>query len=173
MRKRWWLFRFFDLVIKFWPILKPRKGVVVIRMDGIGDMVLFRNTLDQYADLFGIQRSDITVLGCESWRTIFAQIFSGYKAFFIDEHAFARNALYRFWMGIKVKKLSPEITVCDSYFRRALMSDSLLWMIDAPRSISSIPFINEKTRSEFNYYLSQNSQLIDTGPYPTLQHLQS
>ena len=35
------------------------------------------------------------------------------------------------------------------------------------RSISSIPFINEKTRPEFNYYLSQNSQLIDTGPYPT------
>ena len=167
MRRRWWLFRFFDLVIKFWPTFKPRRGVVVIRMDGIGDMVLFRNTLDEYADLFGIQRSDITVLGCESWRTISKQIFSGYKSFFIDEHAFARNALYRFWMGIKVKKLSPKITVCDSYFRRALMSDSLLWMIDAPRSISSIPFINEKTRPEFNYYLSQNSQLIDTGPYPT------
>jgi ADP-heptose:LPS heptosyltransferase len=167
MRRRWWLFRFFDLVIKFWPIFKPRRGVVVIRMDGIGDMVLFRNALDQYAELFGIEKSDLTVLGCESWRTISAKIFPGYKAFFIDEHAFARNAFYRFWVGIKVKKLSPKITVCDSYFRRALMSDSLLWMIDAPRSISSIPFINEKTRPEFNYYLSQNSQIIDTGSYPT------
>ncbi len=167
MRRRWWLFRFFDLIIKFWPIFRPKRGVVVIRMDGIGDMVLFRNALDQYAQLFSIERADITVLGCESWRTISAKIFPEYKCFFIDEHAFARNVLYRFWMGIKVKKLSPKITICDSYFRRALMSDSLLWMIDAPRSISSIPFINEKTRPEFNYYLSQNSQLIDTGPYPT------
>jgi len=48
-----------------------------------------------------------------------------------------------------------------------MMADSLVWMANAPKSISSLPFINEPTRTEFTYYLSQVDQVIDTGPYPT------
>jgi ADP-heptose:LPS heptosyltransferase len=66
-----------------------------------------------------------------------------------------------------VRRLNPEITILDSYFRRALMADSLVWIAGAPRSIVSLPFINEPTRTEFTYYLSQVGPVIDTGPYPT------
>ena len=53
MRRRWWLFRVFDLIVRCLPVLQKRKRLLVIRMDGIGDMVLFRSALDQYADVFG------------------------------------------------------------------------------------------------------------------------
>jgi ADP-heptose:LPS heptosyltransferase len=59
------------------------------------------------------------------------------------------------------------MTLCDSYFRRALMADSLVWIADAPQSIVSLPYINEPTRTEFTYYLSQVGPVVDTGPYPT------
>ena len=78
MRKRWWLFRPFDWIARHWPT-GNRGGLLVIRMDGIGDMVLFRNSLDHYAAAFGVAKSDITVLGCESWGPVADQVFAGYR----------------------------------------------------------------------------------------------
>jgi len=167
MRRRWWLFRCFDLLVRYLPVLKKNKGLLVVRMDGIGDMVLFRRTLEDYERVFNVKKTDITVLGCKSWGAIGSIIFEGYGLRIIDEHAFARRVFYRFWVGLIARQIAPEITICDSYLRRAMMADSLVWMVNAPRSISSIPFINESTRAEYTYYLSQVDQLVDTGPYPT------
>ena len=167
MRRRWWLFRFFDLVAKHIPVFRSRCGVLVVRMDGIGDMVLFRTSLDHYAEVFGVEKSEITVIGCDSWGSITDEVFRDYKILTIDEHSFARWPLYRFWVSLRVRAINPAISVCDSYLRRALMADSLMWMSGAPRMVSSLPFISEGTRSEYQYYLSQVDEIIPTGDYPT------
>ncbi|MBC8339856.1 MAG: glycosyltransferase family 9 protein [Rhodospirillales bacterium] len=167
MRRRWWMFRPLDLIARHWPVFKKRRGVLVVRMDGIGDMVLFRRALDHYADVFGVEKSDITVLGCESWGRLAGEVFSGYRVHAIDEHAYARRPFYRFRVSLWVRGLAPEVAVCDSYMRRALMADSLAWVSGANRTVSSLPYVSERTRSEFNYYLSQADEIIDTGTYPT------
>lgn len=63
MRRRWWLFRVFDLIARYWPVPRNRSGLLVVRMDGIGDMVLFRQALDLHAEIFDVRNSDIIVLG--------------------------------------------------------------------------------------------------------------
>jgi len=136
-------------------------------MDGIGDMVLFRRTLDYYADVFRVEKSDITVVGCASWGSVAEKVFKDFNLLIIDEHAFARQPFYRFSVALKVRALAPSVAVCDAYFRRALMADSLIWLSSAKRSIVSLPYVNEATRVEFTYYLSQADEIIDTGPYPT------
>ncbi|MEX0695271.1 MAG: glycosyltransferase family 9 protein [Rhodospirillales bacterium] len=167
MRRRWWMFRPFDLIARSFPIFTKRRGVLVVRMDGIGDMVLFRQSLDHYAEALSVDPKDITVLGCDSWKWIAGDVFAGFRVITIDEHAYARKLLYRFRINLMVRRLAPEIAVCDSYLRRAMMADSLIWASAAKRSIVSMPYVNEPTRSEFNYYLSQVDDIIDTGPYPT------
>ena len=167
MRRRWWLFRPFDFFVRRFPALRRRRGVLVIRMDGIGDMVLFRNTLDHYAEIFGVDNSEITVLGCTSWGSITDEVFKGYRVKVIDEHAYARWPHYRLWVSLMVRLLAPAVTVCDSYMRRALMADSLAYMAGAPQTIVSLPYINEPTRTEFTYYISQTDRIINTGVYPT------
>ena len=167
MRRRWWMFRPLDLIARHWPVFKKRHGVLVVRMDGIGDMVLFRRALDHCGNIFEVEKSDITVLGCESWGHLADEVFRGYRVFAIDEHAFARRPFYRFRVSLWVRGLAPAVAVCDSYMRRALMADSLAWVSAAPRTVSSLPYVSERTRSEFNYYLSQANEIIDTGPYPT------
>ena len=167
MRRRWWLFRLFDIIVRYWPIFGEPKGTLIIRMDGIGDMVLFRRTLDDYVNLLGGGKSEFTLLGCKSWEPISREIFNGYRLIMIDEHAFARQPFYRFKISLKVRQLNVRHAINDSYFRRAMMADSLVWLSGAPETTASLPFINEPTRSEFNYYLSQVSRVIDTGPYPT------
>ncbi len=167
MRRRWWLFRPFDLIARHWPVFQRPRGALVVRMDGIGDMVLFRRALDHYAAALGVETSEITVLGCESWRAVAPEVFAGYRVIAIDEHAFAKNPFYRFVVAVRVRRLAPAVTVCDSYMRRALMADSLVWLSAAPRTVVSAPYVSERTRPEFTYYLSQASEVVDTGPYPT------
>jgi ADP-heptose:LPS heptosyltransferase len=167
MRRRWWMFRIFDLIARYMPVPWPRRGLLVVRMDGIGDMVLFRTSLEHYAEIFGFEKSDITVLGCNSWAAITADVFADYRVMTINEHSFARWPLYRFWILLRVRVLNPQVSVCDSYLRRAIMADSLVWVSGAPRSISSLPFISERTRAEYLYYLSQVDQVVATGDYPT------
>jgi ADP-heptose:LPS heptosyltransferase len=166
MRRRWWLFRLFDLFCRYVPIFKSRRGLVIIRMDGIGDMVLFRQSLDHYAEAFSFDKSEITVIGCNSWQSISDEIFAGYKVLCINEHAYARKLLYRFSINLKMRLLAPKIVVSDAFFRRALMADSLTWAIGAPKTYVSYPYISERTRSEFTYYLSLATDVIDTGLYP-------
>ena len=96
MRRRWWLFRPFDLLARHWPVPGPRRGVLVVRMDGIGDMVLFRGSLDDYAEAFAVAPAEITVLGCKSWGAIADRVFAGYRVIAIDEHRYAKRPLYRF-----------------------------------------------------------------------------
>ena len=167
MRRRWWLFRLFDLFCRYVPVFKLRRGLVVIRMDGIGDMVLFRQSLDHYADAFSVDRSEITVIGCKSWQSIADEVFAGYRVISINEHAYAKKPLYRFGINMKMRYLAPKTVVSDAFFRRALMADSLAWVTGAPNTYVSYPYINEPTRSEFTYYLSQTTDVIDTGLYPT------
>ncbi|MAF96113.1 MAG: ADP-heptose--LPS heptosyltransferase [Rhodospirillaceae bacterium] len=167
MRRRWWMFRPLDLIARHWPVFKKPRGVLVVRMDGIGDMVLFRRTLERYAEVFGVDKSEITILGCASWANIADVVFEGYRVYVIDEHAFARRPFYRFKISLWVRGLAPAVAVCDSYMRRALMSDSLVWVSAAPRTVVSAPYVSERTRSEFGYYISQVDEIVDTGPYPT------
>ncbi len=166
MRRRWWWFRPLDLIARHWPLFRSRRGVMVIRMDGIGDMVLFRNSLDYYAEAFAVDKGQITVLGCQSWGAIGEEIFAGYRLKIIDEHAYAKRPLYRFGVSLWARRQAPQVVVCDAFFRRALMADSLVWVTGAPKTVVSKPYINEPTRAEFTYYLSQVSEIVPSGDYP-------
>lgn len=167
MRRRWWMFRPLDLLARHFPVFKRRRGLLVVRMDGIGDMVLFRRSLEHYAEAFSVAPEEITILGCESWGGIADVIFDGYRVITINEHAYARRLMYRFSVNLIVRRLAPAVAVCDSYLRRAMMADSLVWASNAPRTVVSMPYVNEPTRAEFSYYLSQVDEIVDTGSYPT------
>ena len=166
MRRRWRVFRFLDWIARRFPVPGEKRGLLVVRMDGIGDMVLFRAALDHYAEAFGVPRSEITVLGCASWREIAPRLFPGYRVVILDEHRFARRPLYRFLTSLKVRRINARIVAVDSFFRRALMADALAYVSGAPEVVASYPYVSEKTRAEYRYYLSFASRVIDTGAYP-------
>lgn len=167
MRRRWWLFRAIDWIARHWPVAGPKRGALVVRMDGIGDMVLFRSALDRYAEALGLPREEIVVLGCASWREIAGDAFAGYRVEILDEHRYARRPLYRFCVSLKVRRLNARIALLDSYFRRALMADSLVYVSAARETVVSLPYISERTRPEYRWFLSLAGTVIDTGPYPT------
>lgn len=167
MRRRWWLFRPIDALVAIWPRRRTRRGMVIIRIDGLGDMALFRPVLDHYAEAFGIARDEITVLGCNSWHGLSGTIFAGYRVVAIDEHRFERRFFYRLRTALWLRRQGFRTAVCDAYFRKTLTADSLVHMSGADERIVSRPYISDKTAAEFAYFLARGVRIIDTGPHPT------
>lgn len=173
MNKRWWLFRPIDLLVF---LLKPRRskrGLLVVRMDGLGDMILFRRALDYYPQAFNIAKSDITILGCNSWRTLAPYIFEGFNIATIDEHAFEKKFTYRFKTALWLAKQNFHTAVCDMFMRKTMMADSLLYYSNASQIIVSTAYISKKTERRFNYYKHLYDKVIDTGAHPlheTIRH---
>ena len=96
MRRRWWMFRPIDVLVALCPAPKRKQGVLVVRMDGIGDMVMHRAALDYLPEALGVQQKDITILGCHSWKGLAGRIFDGWRLVTIDEHAFVLSPENRF-----------------------------------------------------------------------------
>ena len=171
MRRRWWAFRLIDLLVALWPMTGPKRGLVVVRMDGIGDMVMFRRALDHYPAAFGVDSADVTVLGCHSWRSLTPIAFAGFNVVTIDEHAFEKKWLYRLKIALWLRRQNFAIAVCDMFMRKAMTADSLVWMSRAESRVVCHPFITERTRAEYTWYLDKATRVIDTGPYPTHEGL--
>lgn len=171
MRRRWWLFRPIDALVALWPVSGAKQGVVVVRMDGIGDMVMFRQALEHYPAAFGVAKSDITVLGCHSWRGLGAQVFDGFNLVTIDEHAYEKKWLYRLKISLWLRRRNFRIAVCDMFMRKVMTADTLVWHSRAEARVVCTPFITDRTRAEYGWYLRRATKVIDTGAYPTHEGL--
>jgi ADP-heptose:LPS heptosyltransferase len=171
MRKRWWVFRPIDWLVALQPAPRARKGMVVVRMDGIGDMVMFRRALDHYAEAFDVAPADITVLGCESWKSLAPVVFAGFRVETIDEHAFEKKWLYRLKIALWMRRQGFRVAVCDMFHRKVMTADSLVAMSGAEQRVVCRPFITDRTRAEFAWYLARATRVIDTGPDPTHEGL--
>ncbi len=141
--------------------------MLVVRIDGIGDMVLFHGAFAEYARALGVARSDITLLGCASWASLAAELFPGCRFHAIDEHRYDKDPFYRFGVSLWVRRQGFAVATCDIFMRKPLVADSLIYVSGAPRKIVAKPYISAKTRRLFAWYLRRCHQIVDTGPYPT------
>ena len=164
--RRWWLFRPFDLLARLWPVGR-RRGVLMVRIDGIGDMAMFQGAFGHYAEVLGVPPSEITLLGCQSWASLAQQFFPGCRFFAIDEHAYERRPLYRLKVSLWVRRQGFAVAICDMYLRRPLVADALLWISGATERIATQPHVSPRTAAVFSWYLQRCTRTIDTGPYPT------
>jgi len=166
MRRRWWLFRLIDLLLA----LTPRKsggGLLIVRMDGVGDMVLFRPFLDQFIEATGFARDKITLLGCTSWAGLADTVFADWRADFIDEKRFEKKFFYRLKISWRLRRAGYDAVICNSFFRKTMLHDSLVLATAAPRRIVCRPYLSPKTEREFAWTLAQMTEVLDTGPHPT------
>jgi ADP-heptose:LPS heptosyltransferase len=148
-------------------VWRKRRGVLVVRIDGIGDMVLFHGAFANYAQVLGVAAGEITLLGCASWASLAPQLFPGCRFHAIDEHRYDKNPFYRFAVSLWVRRQGFAVATCDIFMRKPLVADSLIYVSGAPRKIVAKPYISSKTRRLFDWYLGRCAQIIDTGPYPT------
>lgn len=167
MKKRWWAFRIIDLVLWFVPRPKTFQGLLIIRADGLGDFALFRHGARAYARAFGVPEKDVHVIGGRGWGDVSSRLLGEMEVDLIDEQAFQKRFVYRLKYALRLARRGYDTVLCDRFFRRTLIHDSLVAIARARRKVVAKPAVSEKTEKQFAYYLRQVDEVVDTGPHPT------
>ena len=106
-----YLFRFFDKLIKSMVRSKTTsKSILIVKIDGIGDYVLFRNFLKAVRDNSKFQDYHITLCGNAIWKSL-AENLDGQKVdtfIWVNNKQFIKNLTYRFKIR---RKLAYKYTV--------------------------------------------------------------
>ena len=94
-------------------------------------------------------------------------MFAGFRVVTIDEHAFEKKPLYRLKVSLWLRRQGFRIAICDMFMRKVMTADSLVMLSGALERIVCTPFITDRTRAEYTWYMNGATRIIDTGPYPT------
>jgi len=101
------------------------KKLLIIRLDDIGDYLLFRNTLPWYHASERWKAFEISLLGNEAWKPLFNMLDNKTvdKTFWINKHAYDSNETYRHDIWRKIIAEQFDVVICPSRTRPLLLDD--------------------------------------------------
>ena len=167
MGGRWWLFRCIDFIVFLLHRRRPQQGLLILKIDAIGDLILFRSVLDDYLDAFSVDKSQVTIVGHDSWHSLAEPLLQGYRVVTLNPRAYERQFWYRLKWSLWLANQNFKVATCDIYFRKPLIADSMLYYTGASRVIVCKPYASDKTKHRFHYFAPLYTDVIDTGEDPT------
>lgn len=128
----------------------PRgKRLLIIRLDDIGDYLLFRNHLSMYKDSARWGTHAITLLGNLAWKEIFTAC--DHRAvddtIWVDKGAYLSSAAYRFQIWAMLRERGFETVIAPSR-TRPLLLDDLCRLAAAP--VHGIASANSYVHADWN-----------------------
>jgi ADP-heptose:LPS heptosyltransferase len=127
-----------------------RKSVALVRLDDIGDYVLFRNFIRYYRESTKYQNYSITLIGNKVWKELFIEYdkSSVDEFIWIDKSAYFSDPDYRYQIWREIRNHAFEFTICASRTRPVLLDDIITLAADARinygnKNTHSIPLMNQ------------------------------
>lgn len=116
------------------PAYTQQKKLLVIRLDDIGDYLLFRNTLPTYKTATRWQGYQVTLLGNAAWQSIYEFADSQYAddTIWVNKKQYYDDASYRWQLWTRLRMAGYEAVVCPARARPMLLDD-LCMLAAAPR----------------------------------------
>lgn len=124
------LLAFFQIPVSF---EKPR--LLLVRMDSIGDFILWIDTAKEYADIY--PEFEITLVANRVWANFAKQFPYWDNVLPVDVDQLGGSALYRFKILHAVRKMNAEIAIQPTYSREFYGGDSIVRLSGAKRRIGS------------------------------------
>ena len=119
------------------PTNPKQQKLLIIRLDDIGDYLLFRNTLKAYRA--GFPHHHITLLGNTAWRSIYDAVDTNSvdDTIWLSKNQYFDDANYRtqFWTTLRTS--GYDTVVCASRARPMLLDDCCMLAAAPTRSIAS------------------------------------
>lgn len=133
------LYSFINLLIKPEEETNP-KSLLLIRLDAIGDYVLFRNYIEVIKKSYKYKNYEITLLGNIAWKNITYELDKEYIHNFIwlDRQKFRNNFLYRYKKLKEIVSCGYEIVLSPVYSRDFFYTDNIIKLVNAKHKIGSI-----------------------------------
>lgn len=166
MRKRWWLLRPVDWLYALLP-RRTGGGLLLVRMDGIGDMTLFQPYATAYCRALGFTPETTTILGIDAWKQLAPRLFPGFRIDIISERKYEKSLFYRLGVNLRLRRKGYDVVVTSSHFRKLMLHDSLVLATAAPVKIAAQAYRSDRTRREFDWSEAQMTRVLPTGSHPT------
>ena len=115
------------------------KKLLLVRLDDIGDYVVFRNFLDAYKTSEKWKQYEITLLGNIAWKDLFESFDKDKvdKVIWIDKKNYFENTVYRKNLWKQLNEQAFETVICPSRTRPLLIDDLCSLATLANKRISS------------------------------------
>lgn len=134
------------------------KSLLLIRLDAIGDYVLFRNFIEVLKNNKQYKDYNITLLGNIAWKSIAIEFDSNFidKSIWLDKNRFNKDLVYRYKKLNEITRRGYEIVLSPVYSREFFCVDTLVKQIYAKEKIGSLGELSnikkwQKSISD-NYY---------------------
>lgn len=121
------------------PLGAQNRRLLLIRLDDIGDYLLFRNTLPAYKAASCFQGHEIHLLGNSAWKDIFSQYDASHvdHIIWLDKHKYFAEKDYRTQMWAQLSAIGFEKTIATSRSRSLLLDDLCMLAAGAPTNVGS------------------------------------
>lgn len=148
-----------DTPIRILPLVrasdrgKGKRRLLIIRLDAIGDFILFLDTFKEYRKLYPPEEWEITLLGNQVWRVLAENLSYADQYWFVDVKRFKRNPVHRYSLMRQVRNANFDVVIQPNYSRGHWLGDAIVRASGAAERIGSeCDFVNinrsQKRRSD-------------------------
>ncbi len=133
------IYYFINLLILPSKEIQP-KSLLLIRLDAIGDYVLFRNYIELLKKSEKYKDYSITLLGNSAWKNLCEELDGEFIDNFIwlDRDRFNKDFLYRYQKLQKIVSSGYEVALNSVYSREFSYGDAIIKLINANEKIGSV-----------------------------------
>lgn len=116
------------------------KKLLLIRLDDIGDYLLFRNSFALYKNSGRWIGHEIVLLGNSAWKGLFLALDreKADRVIWVDKEEFRHNASYRLSLWIELRKEGFGTVICPSRTRPLLLDDLFVLATGAEQRIATV-----------------------------------
>lgn len=152
-----------DLFI-FPPKRISPNSILIIRLDAIGDYVLFRNFIEVLYRSNKYSNYKITLIGNKSWSNLSKELDSQFieEYIWLDRKKFSRNLFYRYAKLKEISSSAYEVVINPTYSREFFLSEAIVKLVNAKIKIGSSGDISNLTVREKNISNQYYTKLIPT-----------
>ena len=157
-------FFIYPLFIRKVPIIP--KTCLIVKLDGFGDYVLFRNFLYWLRNHSWYKDYKITLIGNIAWAE-FAKYFDVDvidQFIWIDRKRFVYNFAYRLAKLRNICKTGYEVVLYPNFLRETLYGDSIVRAVSSPVKIASIGDLEYRFAIEAYFTNKSYTKLIPVAP---------
>jgi ADP-heptose:LPS heptosyltransferase len=119
------------------PPRKPsaKKNVLIMRLDGIGDFILWLDCAKEYSNIFPEKDFKLTLLGNIIWKDIADNLPFFDSFMFFERKKFLRNPFYRYSLLKKIRDEGFDVVIQARYSGEFIIDDAIIRTSKAQKRI--------------------------------------
>ncbi|MCS6956113.1 MAG: glycosyltransferase family 9 protein [Candidatus Calescibacterium sp.] len=132
------LYRLIDFLLPVPGKIRPNT-LLLVRLDEIGDYVLFRNFIEMLKRSEKYKNYSVTLVGNMAWKDLSEKLDGKFidKFIWIDKKKFDKNLLYRYKKLKEIRSNGHEVVIAPVYSRDFFYNDSIVRIVNAKEKIGN------------------------------------